>query len=47
MAPPAGFEPATHRLTGDCSTAELQGNVTAKVMLSIQKPYVQLNFCYI
>jgi site-specific DNA recombinase len=30
FAPPAGFEPATNRLTGDCSTAELQGNVHRK-----------------
>lgn len=27
LAPPAGFEPTTNRLTGDCSTAELQGNI--------------------
>ncbi len=27
LAPPAGFEPAANRLTVDCSTAELQGNV--------------------
>ena len=27
MAPPAGIEPATKRLTVVCSTAELQGNV--------------------
>jgi hypothetical protein len=28
MAPGAGFEPATNRLTGDCSTAELSRNVS-------------------
>jgi hypothetical protein len=27
FAPPAGIEPATNRLTGDCSTAELQRNM--------------------
>ncbi len=26
MAPRAGFEPATNRLTAGCSTAELPGN---------------------
>ena len=26
-APRVGFEPTTNRLTGDCSTAELQGNI--------------------
>lgn len=26
LAPGAGFEPATNRLTVDCSTAELSGN---------------------
>ena len=26
-APGAGFDPATNRLTGDCSTAELSRNV--------------------
>lgn len=26
-APPVGIEPTTNRLTGDCSTAELQGNI--------------------
>ena len=30
MAPPAGFEPATLSLTATCSTAELQGNGSAK-----------------
>jgi hypothetical protein len=28
MAPRAGFEPATNRLTAGCSTAELPGNDT-------------------
>jgi hypothetical protein len=37
-APPAGFEPAANRLTVDCSTAELQGNVL--VMVPISRPYV-------
>lgn len=27
VAPRAGFEPATNRLTVDCSTAELSGNL--------------------
>ena len=27
LAPGAGFEPATNRLTGDCSTAELSRNI--------------------
>lgn len=27
MAPPVGLEPTTNRLTGDCSTIELQENV--------------------
>ena len=27
FAPPVGIEPTTNRLTGDCSTAELQGNI--------------------
>ena len=30
LAPPAGFEPATNRLTGDCSTAELHRNIVLK-----------------
>ncbi|CAH1679313.1 hypothetical protein BOSEA31B_14828 [Hyphomicrobiales bacterium] len=29
LAPGAGFEPATNRLTVDCSTAELSGNNVA------------------
>ena len=30
MAPRAGFEPATNRLTAGCSTAELPGNLRAR-----------------
>ena len=33
LAPPVGIEPTTNRLTVDCSTAELQGNVS-------QYPYI-------
>ena len=33
MAPRAGFEPATCRLTVECSTAELPGNVCAVAVL--------------
>lgn len=32
MAPRAGFEPATNRLTVDCSTAELSRNTVANLM---------------
>ncbi len=31
MAPRAGFEPATNRLTAGCSTAELPGNSAHRV----------------
>ena len=27
MAPPVGFEPTTYRLTAECSTVELRGNI--------------------
>ena len=30
MAPPAGFEPATLRLTAECSTAELRRNISIR-----------------
>src|SRR5262249_13614712 len=33
MAPRAGFEPATNRLTAGCSTAELPGTTRASVRL--------------
>ena len=33
MAPDAGFEPATNRLTADYSTAELIRNVLKEVVL--------------
>jgi hypothetical protein len=33
MAPRAGFEPATHRLTAGCSTAELSRNQLAKSII--------------
>ena len=36
MAPRAGLEPATDRLTADCSTAELPGN--ARYGLNSQQP---------
>ena len=32
VAPRAGFEPATNRLTAGCSTAELPGNSLLGVM---------------
>src|SRR5699024_798534 len=32
MAPQAGFEPATDRLTADCSTAELLWNSFVKIL---------------
>lgn len=35
MAPEAGIEPATNRLTADRSTAELLRNVFARIDLSI------------
>jgi hypothetical protein len=31
MAPRAGFEPATNRLTAGCSTAELPGTTHASI----------------
>src|SRR5699024_12685012 len=34
MAPQAGFEPATDRLTADCSTTELLWNVVCNVALA-------------
>lgn len=33
LAPRAGFEPATYRLTVECSTAELPGIIRAAVSL--------------
>ncbi|KKQ81728.1 MAG: hypothetical protein UT05_C0009G0006 [Parcubacteria group bacterium GW2011_GWF2_38_76] len=33
FTPRAGFEPATNRLTGDCSTAELSRNVLSPLSL--------------
>ena len=32
VAPRAGFEPATYRLTAGCSTAELPGNMRSSRM---------------
>ena len=32
LAPRAGFEPATDRLTADCSTTELPGNATGSTV---------------
>ena len=34
LAPRAGFEPATYRLTAGCSTAELPGNMRSSRMSS-------------
>jgi hypothetical protein len=33
MAPQAGFEPATNRLTADCSTTELLWNIPFRLLL--------------
>ena len=38
-APGAGIEPATNRLTGDCSTAELSRNEFLKIHLDFN-PYL-------
>jgi hypothetical protein len=37
MAPRAGFEPATNRLTAGCSTAELPGNSTSRARNAYNK----------
>jgi hypothetical protein len=42
VAPRAGFEPATNRLTAGCSTTELPGNraaARAQTPLPITKPH--------
>jgi hypothetical protein len=44
MAPRAGFEPATDRLTADCSTAELPRNKTAGSLSSNLKSCLQVFF---
>lgn len=40
MAPRAGFEPATNRLTVDCSTAELSRNIKSWPKLKGQPCFV-------
>jgi hypothetical protein len=35
MAAPVGIEPTTLRLTGDCSTTELQGNEVPQVSIEL------------
>ena len=45
LAPRAGFEPATNRLTAGCSTTELPGNAQGKAPYNKRMPALQSVFC--
>src|SRR4051794_10261122 len=41
LAPRAGFEPATNRLTAGCSTAELPGNTSRRIRTPARRGYIK------